>query len=415
MLAEIITIGDEILIGQIVDTNSAYIARELNKIGVKVYQITSIQDDRNHILKALANAKDNASLVLITGGLGPTKDDITKSTLCEFFNDTLVENAEVLAHVNYLFSKHFDKEPLPSNLLQAMVPAKATVLLNEHGTAPGIWMDQDATVFVSLPGVPYEMKYLLQNQVIPRVVKQFDRPYIYHKTLLTYGKGESEVAKTLEDFENELPPEIRLAYLPSLGKVRLRLSSTGSNEQFLKASVDAQMDALCKILEDIAIGFEDDVSIEEHIGALLIKNNQSMSLAESCTGGTIASRITANAGASAYFKGAIVPYETRLKAKILGVAPELIRKNNVVSIPVAEEMASHARKLFNTDYAVSTTGIAGPSKGDGDDEVGTVCIAVAGPKELISAKFSFGKSRERVITKTVNKALEMLYKEILKN
>ena len=415
MLAEIITIGDEILIGQVVDTNSAYIARELNKIGIKVYQITSVQDVRDHILKALENAKDNANIVLITGGLGPTKDDITKSTLCEFFNDTLVENSEVLAHVNFLFSKHFDQKPLASNLRQAMVPSRATVLLNEHGTAPGLWMEQDATVFVSLPGVPYEMKYLLQNRVIPIVVKKYDRPFIYHKTLLTYGKGESEVANTIEDFENELPSEIRLAYLPSLGKVRLRLSSTGSNEKLLKAGVNAQMDALYKILEDIAVGFEDETSIEDHIGALLVKNNQSMSLAESCTGGTIASRITANAGASAYFKGALVPYDTRLKSKILGIAPELIKKYNVVSIPVAEAMASHARSLFDTDFAVATTGIAGPSKGDGVDEVGTVCIAVAGPKKLVSAKFSFGKARERVIIKAVNKALEMLYKEILKN
>lgn len=415
MLAEIITIGDEILIGQIVDTNSVYISKELNKIGIQVYQITSVQDDREHILKALANAKENADLVLVTGGLGPTKDDITKQVFCEFFDDTLVENPEVLAHINFLFLEHFDKEPLPSNLLQALVPSKAIVLPNKHGTAPGIWLEQDGTVFVSMPGVPYEMKYLIRDEVIPRVVKKFDRPFIYHKTLLTYGKGESEVANTIEDFENNLPEDIKLAYLPSLGKVRLRLSSKGSDEKLLRSRVDIQMKVLHGLLDDIAIGYEDETSIERRIGYLLEKKGQTLSLAESCTGGTIASQITANAGASAYFKGGLIPYETQLKSMLLGVDSQLIKKFNVVSIQVAEAMAEHSRKLFNSDCAIATTGIAGPSKGDGDDEVGTVCIAVATPNGLVSEKFSFGKARERVITKATNKALEMLLKEISKN
>ena len=198
MLAEIITIGDEILIGQIVDTNSAYISRELNKIGVQVYQITSIQDDKAHILQALSNAQKNADLVLITGGLGPTKDDITKHTLCEYFEDSLIEDSNVLAHINMLFSKYFDKEPLPSNKLQALVPSKAKVLPNLHGTAPGLWMEREDTVFVSMPGVPYEMKYLMQDEVLPAIIKKFNRPFIYHRTLLTYGQGESEIAKTIE-------------------------------------------------------------------------------------------------------------------------------------------------------------------------------------------------------------------------
>jgi nicotinamide-nucleotide amidase len=415
MQAEIITIGDEILIGQIVDTNSAYICKQLNKIGVKVYQITSIQDDRDHILQALSNAKKNADLVLITGGLGPTKDDITKQTLCEFFDDTLKEDPEVLDHIKKLFAKYFDKDPLPSNLLQAMVPAKATVLMNEHGTAPGMWFDEDETVFVSMPGVPYEMKHLLQHKVLPRALKRFNRPFIYHKTLLTYGMGEGEIAQRIEDFEHALPEEIRLAYLPSLGRVRLRLSSTGLDESLLKRAVDEQMEVLAGLLEDIAVGYEDQTNIVERIAAVLTLRNQTLSLAESCTGGAIAEQITAVPGASGYFKGSIIPYETAKKASVLGVDSQLIENYSVVSAQVAEAMAVECTKLFGSHYAMATTGIAGPTKGDGDDEVGTVFIAIAGPPGVYSKKFSFGNARERVIAKATNKAFEMLLKEILKN
>ena len=415
MLAEIITIGDEILIGQIVDTNSAYISKELNKIGIQVYQITSIQDDREHILKALTNAKNNADLVLVTGGLGPTKDDITKQVFCEFFDDSLVENTTVLENIKQLFTSRLGRDPLPANLLQALVPSKAIVLPNLHGTAPGMWLEKDDTVFISMPGVPFEMKHLVQDEVISRVIERFERPFIYHKTLLTYGRGESQVAHIIEDFENELPKDIKLAYLPALGKVRLRLSSKGTDKKLLRSRVNIQMKVLHKLLDDIAIGYEDETSIEIKIGQLLVQNGQTLSLAESCTGGTIASRITANSGASTYFKGGLVPYATQLKSDILGVDSKLIEKYNVVSIQVAEAMADHAKLLFNSEYSVATTGIAGPGKGDGDAEVGTVCIAVGSPRETISAEFHFGKARERVIEKTVNKALEMLLKEILKN
>jgi nicotinamide-nucleotide amidase len=415
MLAEIITIGDEILIGQIIDTNSAYISQELNKIGVQVYQITSIQDDKSHILQALVNAQENADLVLITGGLGPTKDDITKHTLCEYFEDHLIENSKVLAHIDELFSKYLNREPLPANRLQAMVPSKARVFLNNHGTAPGLWIEKEDTVFVSMPGVPYEMKHLMQDAVLPSVIKKFKRPFIYHKTLLTYGKGESEIAKIIEDWENELPSDVKLAYLPSLGKVRLRLSSKGLDENMLKEHVDARMDILSDLLADIAIGYEDETSIERRIGSLLMDRGQFLSVAESCTGGAIANQITANAGSSAYFKGGIVPYETRLKIVILGVDAELIKEHSVVSIPVAEAMAACSNQLFGSDYAIATTGIAGPTKGDGRDEVGTVCIAIATPNGVVSEKFNFGKARERVISKATNKAYEMLHKEILKN
>lgn len=415
MRCEIITIGDEILIGQIVDTNSAFISKELNKIGVHVYQITSIQDDRSHILQALEDAKKRVDLVLVTGGLGPTKDDITKQCFCEFFEDTMVENQEVLAHVKNIFSKYIKKDPLPANLSQALVPSKATILMNNHGTAPGMWMEMDNTVFVSMPGVPYEMKHLMIERVLPKVIERFKTPFIYHKTLLTYGLGESAIAHKIAQIEESLPPDIKLAYLPSLGRVRLRLSATGLDENMLRIAVDAQMTIIHETLSDIAVGYEDETSVTEKIGAYLLAENKTLSMAESCTGGAIAQEITQHAGASTFYNGSIIPYATRLKTKILGVDPKLIEKYNVVSLPVAEAMALRANVIFESDYAIATTGIAGPSKGDGEDEVGTVCIAVATPTGVISEKFLFGKVRERVIKKSVNKAFEMLLKEISKN
>lgn len=415
MLAEIITIGDEILIGQIVDTNSAYISKQLNQIGVQVYQITSIQDERQHILNALEDAKQRVDLVIITGGLGPTKDDITKETFCEYFEDTLLENVEVLQNIKEIFAKYIKQEPLPANLKQAMVPSKAEVLQNPNGTAPGIWMEKDKTVFVSMPGVPYEMKHILTEEVFPRIIKKYNRPHIYHKTLLTYGMGESAVAERIEDWENNLPKDIKLAYLPSLGRVRLRLSSKGMDKEFLQKSVDEQMEKLNKLLDDIAVGFEDETNIVQRVASLLNQRKQSLSLAESCTGGSIVKEITAIPGASAYLKGSVVPYETAQKVSILGVNQKLIDKHTVVSAPVVEAMAIQVAKLFKTDYAVATTGIAGPTKGDGKDEVGTVFIAIISPKGVVSQKFSFGNNRERVIIKATNKAFEMLLKEILKN
>ncbi len=415
MLAEIITIGDEILIGEIVDTNSAYISKELNKIGVKVYQITSVQDDRTHILQTFGDAKKHADLIIVTGGLGHTKDDITKQTFCDFFEDILVEDQNVVENVKQLFEKYQLNKPLPANFQQAMVPSKATILTNLHGTAPGMWMEKDDTVFISLPGVPYEMKYLLQKEVLPRVIKRFNRPFIYHKTLLTYGLGESAIAERIEDWENSLPNTIKLAYLPSLGKVRLRLSSSGIDEKILQESINSRMDILSEMLSDIAIGYEDETSIVGRIAHILNQKNETLSLAESCSGGAIAEHITAEAGASSFFLGSIIPYKTELKTKILGVPASLIEKHSVVSIEVAESMALNCCKIFDTNYAIATTGIAGPTKGDGKDEVGTVCIAIASPRRIVSEKFSFGNDRYRVIEKTINKAFEMLLKEISKN
>jgi len=415
MLSEIITIGDEILIGQIVDTNSAYLSKELNKIGVQVYQITSIQDDREHILQAFAAAKERVDLVIVTGGLGPTKDDITKQCFCEFFDDTLVENAQVLQHIKNIFSTFIKQDPLPGNLLQAMMPSKADILFNDNGTAPGMWFEKDKTVFVSMPGVPYEMKHIVKAKLLPKIIEKFTLPFIYHKTLLTYGMGESAIADRISNWEDNLPKHIKLAYLPSFGKVRLRLSAKSIHKKQLEKEVDAQMTLLHEMLDDIAIGFEEETSVVQRIMELLLQQNKTLSLAESCTGGAIAQEITQYEGASSFYRGGIIPYATDLKTSILGVDAQLIATHNVISIPVAEAMAERATQLFNSDYAIATTGIAGPTKGDGEDEVGTVYIAIATPKGMISEKFLFGKVRERVIRKTVNKALEILLKEISKN
>ncbi len=415
MLAEIITIGDEILIGQIIDTNSAFISKKLNSIGVQVYQITSIQDDKAQILNTFQEASQRAQLVLVTGGLGPTKDDITKQCFCEFTNDELVHHEPTLQNVKRLFEKYIKKTPSPLNLKQAMVPSKATIFHNEHGTAPGMWMEKDGVVFVSMPGVPYEMQHLLTGHVLPKVMEKFDRPFIYHKTLLTYGLGESAIAERIEHWEEQLPKHIKLAYLPSLSRVRLRLSTKGKDESEIQEEVDMLMEELWSMLDDIAVGYEGETTIVERIGNLLVHNKQTLSLAESCTGGAIAEEITQHPGVSSFYRGSIIPYATELKTTILGVDAQLIKEHNVVSIPVAEAMALRATKLFETDYAIATTGIAGPTKGDGDAEVGTVCIAIAGPEGITSKKYVFGKIREQIIRKSVNKAFEMLLKEISKN
>ena len=412
MNAEIITIGDEILIGQIVDTNSAYIARELNLIGISVYQISSVQDEKQHILNALKEASERADIILITGGLGPTKDDITKYTFCEYFEDELKLDEKVLRHVEQLFEKL--KKPMsPLNREQAMLPSKAEVLHNENGTAPGMWMEKDQKVYVSMPGVPYEMKQLLEKQVIPRLRDKFHRPFIYHRTLLTEGMGESSVAERLNDFEEALPTHIKLAYLPRLGSVRLRLSAKGEHEEELKSSVEEQIKNLYAILGDIIAEVqEEDRKIAVEISKLLTANKKFLAAAESCTGGALAAEFTTHPGASSCFKGGMVPYATQTKIELLKVPKELIEKHSVVSAEVAEAMAESAKALFNADYGISTTGNAGPSKGDSDAEVGTVFIGFATPEKVISKKFLFRDSRDKVVKKTIHKAFEMILEEI---
>lgn len=414
MQAEIITIGDEILIGQIVDSNSAFIAKELNKIGVSVYQITSIQDDREHILKSLQVAGERSSVVIITGGLGPTKDDVTKHALCEFFEDKLVRDDAVLNHIEELFRKYISTPISDLNREQAMVPSKATVLHNSYGTAPGLWMKKGETAFVSLPGVPYEMKNLMLKSVLPKIVEDYERPHIVHRTILTYGLGESAVAEKLEDWENNLPSYIKFAYLPSLGSVRLRLSAKGENKEALMAGIDEEVKKMYPLIGDIIYGEEEeDGRVEKQIGALLKDKGMTLSTAESFTGGIIAERITKVPGASHYFKGSLVCYATEAKIKVLGVPQALIDEHSVVSEQVAIAMAQNVKEKLGTDFAIATTGNAGPTKGDSDVEVGTVYIGISGPKRTFAQKFVMGKHRERVVEKSVNKAFELLYKEIL--
>jgi len=415
MLAEIITIGDEILIGQIVDTNSAFIAKELNKIGVLVYQITSIQDEREHMLDAFKEASERVDIVLVTGGLGPTKDDITKQTFCEFFDDELVENTQVLAHVEDLFAKYISNTPISDiNRKQALVPSRAEVLHNDHGTAPGMWMHQDGVTFVSMPGVPFEMKHLMLESVIPKLASFYNRPHIIHRTIVTYGLGESSIAHRIESWEDNLPAHIKLAYLPNLGKVRLRLSGIDSDFDKLIAEIDNECAKLYPLIEDIVFGQEDDEDLEQIVARLLTGKNLTLSTAESFTGGRIAERITSIPGASDYFKGSIVSYATETKINVLKVSRQIVDEHSVVSAEVATAMAEGAKKLMKTDFAIATTGNAGPTKGDSDAEVGTVFIAIVGPGIHFVQEFKMGSTRERVVEKAVNKAFELLQKEILK-
>ncbi|MDY7394356.1 competence/damage-inducible protein A [Aureibaculum sp. 2210JD6-5] len=414
MNAEIITIGDEILIGQIVDTNSAFIAQELNKIGISVYQITSVQDDKEHILKSLKEAEENADIIILTGGLGPTKDDITKHTICEYFNDSLVRNDEVLKHIENLFAKYISTPVSNINRQQALVPSKALILTNKFGTAPGMLLEKNDKAFISLPGVPYEMKGLITNEAIPYLQKKYNRPYIFHRTLLTYGLGESAIADRLDKWEDALPKNIKLAYLPNLGKVRLRLTAKGFDKDLLKSEMLRLEKELITYVDDIFVGFEGEESIETLIGKLLVAKNQTLATAESCTGGSIAKMITSVAGASKYFIGSVVSYNERIKTDILNVSPKTIIKHSVVSAAVAEEMAKGIQQLYKTDYAIAVTGNAGPTTDKTDTSVGVVFISLITPIEIITHEFNFGQPREKVIERASGKALEMLRTALLK-
>ncbi|TXE15972.1 competence/damage-inducible protein A [Psychroserpens burtonensis] len=414
MIAEIITIGDEILIGQIVDSNSAFIAKQLNKIGVSVYQITSVQDDRAHILKAFSEAESNADIVIITGGLGPTKDDITKKTIADYFGDTLKEDISVRKNIEHLWEAYVKRPVMQVNLDQALVPSKADVLMNKYGSAPGMWLERNNTVFISLPGVPYEMKALIDDEVIPKLRARFKFPYIQHKTFLTYGLGESSLAERIEKFEDELPDFIKLAFLPSLGRVRLRLSAKGNDKLVIQAEMEKQIQLLLPQIEDIFAGYEEDLSIEAIIGTYLTEQQKTIATAESCTGGLLAERFTANAGASKYFKGSIVSYTKEAKVNVLKVSEDLIDQYTVVSGEVAEAMAKNVLQLFDTDFAIATTGNAGPTTDDTAEGLGIVYIAIATKNDVYSEKFSFGNHRVKVINKAANKAFEMVQKEILK-
>ena len=415
MKAAIVTIGDEILIGQIQDTNSAFMAKALDKIGCTVVEMLTISDDKQSILSMLSAYQNKVDVVLITGGLGPTKDDITKKTFCDFFNDTLVQNDAVLVHVTELIESVYKRPITQLNKDQALVPSKADVLFNKTGTAPGMWLKNENTVFVSMPGVPYEMKYLVNEEVIPRLVKEYNRPFIVHKTIMTYGVGESMLAEQIEDWENNLPSFVKLAYLPSPGRVRLRMSAKGPYESELHTTLANLTQSLHLLIGDAIVGLDEDESVEVVVGKLLKEKGLTIATAESCTGGKIAQLFTSVEGASGYFKGTVIPYDTKMKTKLLNIDALLIEKHSVVSHTVAKEMAKNCKQLFNSDYAIATTGNAGPTKGDSDAELGTVFIGIATPKEVYVEEFNFGQPREKVLDRAVNKGLEILYKEILKN
>ena len=416
MNVEIITIGDEILIGQIVDTNSAFIAQLLNLNGISVKQISSVSDDRAHILKALDEAKSRADIILITGGLGPTKDDITKKTLCEYFKTTMRFDEGAYQDVVNIFAT-YGKEVTPINRLQAEVPAICEVIHNYNGTAPCMWFDVDDKIFVSMPGVAYEMKALMKEQVVPKLRERFKFPSIYHKTILTQGIGESALSEMISDWEDSLAAvEIKLAYLPSPGMVRLRLSTKGEDKNALIRNVEKKIEEVKPLLTEFIYGYEiygvERESLEQMVGKLLKEKKKTVSTAESCTGGYISHLLTKVAGSSEYYIGSVISYAYEIKETELGVPHDIIEKHGAVSQPVVEQMAKAIREKYNTDYAISASGIAGPGGGTEEKPVGTVWVAIATPTKIISEKFLFGANRERNIQKTANVALNMLKKEL---
>ena len=412
MFAEIITIGDEILIGQVIDTNSGWIAQELNLIGFRVKQITSVSDDKEHITEALKNAQQRADLIILTGGLGPTRDDKTKGVLCEFFNSPLYFNEDAFKNIERIFNARGLKITV-ENRKQAELPEACIPLINYEGTAFGMWFERNQKVIVSLPGVPYEMKHLMTSEVIPRLLKKFKTPSVINKTVITQGIGESVLAEAIEKWEDDLPEFIKLAYLPSPGSVKLRLSAAGENNSELSFIINQHLGSLKKLISHWIVGYDED-TLEKIIGQLLSSNNKSVSTAESCTGGYISQLITSVPGSSAYYTGSIIAYADSIKVKELGVEEKTIEKYGAVSQEVAEKMANSCRVKFQTDYSIGVTGIAGPTGGTAEKPVGTVWIAIATPDNTISKKFLFGQNRGRNIIETGLTALNMLRKEILK-
>ena len=412
MKAKIVTIGDEILIGQIIDTNSVFISKQLIRIGFEVKKIISIGDTKEEILKTLEDSLGVYDLVILTGGLGPTNDDITKEAFCKFFNDKLVHNQEILNHIENLFKKFTDNPINELNRAQAFLPSKANLIPNVFGTAAGMSLKKGDTLYISLPGVPFEMKPMLENYIIPNLKKDFKCPYIVNRTLLTYGKGESYIAKKLVDFESHLPSNFKLAYLPNYGRVRLRLSAKGEDKYELEGEMDSLVSKLYSIIGDIIVGYETLNPIELEIAKKLINSNYTLSVAESLTGGLLSARLTSFPGASNFFKGSVTAYDTNVKINTLGVNKKTIKNHSVVSKEVADEMASNIKNILNSDFSISTTGNAGPTKGDSDCEVGRIFISIASSIDIKSFEFNFGNNREKNINKTVNKALELLFQEI---
>jgi len=410
MKVEIISIGDELLIGQVVNTNASWMATELNKIGLSVVKITAISDSKNDINQSIKDAETNADIILLTGGLGPTKDDITKHVLAEYFDSKMIFHEPTYKQVVSIFAKRkFVVSDV--NKKQAEIPEKCIPLFNAHGTAPGMWFEKNDTVIVSMPGVPFEMKTLLTNEVIPRLQAKYKLSFIFHKTIMTTGVGESALAEKIERWENNLPNNIKLAYLPQPGIVRLRLSASGKNKYDIENMVLAKCKELKSIIPNIIFGY-DDISLEEVVGKQLNSLKLSLSTAESCTGGYIAHLVTSIAGSSSYFKGSIVSYSNEVKENQLGVSSSTLIEKGAVSREVVEQMALGGRKKLKTNYCIATSGTAGPDGGTTDKPVGTIWVALATPTGVKSKLYHFGEHRGRNIRRSTLMALNMLRLEL---
>ncbi|MFY7732974.1 MAG: competence/damage-inducible protein A [Bacteroidia bacterium] len=408
MKAEIITIGDELLIGQVIDTNSAWIGQHLNSLGISLYQRTACGDNKEQILACLNDASLRSDIIILTGGLGPTKDDITKKTLCDYFNTSLVTDEKVLEWVTRIFRQR--KMPmLDINLQQAQVPSNCKTLWNRSGTAPGMWFDINNKIFISLPGVPFEMKVIFEEEVTPLLKQKFELPFIYHRTLQTCSIGESFLAEKIKDIENELPSHIKLAYLPSVGAVRLRLSAYGNNEENLINEVNVICNKMYVHIGEYIFGENND-SLSEVVGNLLKQKNKTLATAESCTGGFIAHQITSIPGSSKYFIGSIISYDNKIKQQELNVTNDTLLNNGAVSEECVKQMSNAILNKFGVDYAIATSGIAGPDGGTDEKPVGTVWIAIASKNEVVTKKFNMGDNRERTILRTSLMALDMLRK-----
>jgi len=407
VFASIITIGDELLIGQVIDTNSAWIAQELNKIGISVKQRTAVGDVKEDIVEALNQESKRASIIIITGGLGPTADDITKPLLCEYFGGKMVMHQPTLAHVTNIFENVLKRTMIERNTLQAMVPDVCTVLSNEKGTAPGMLFEKEGKIYISLPGVPHEMKWIMQNHVIPLIPTKFSTGFIEHKTLLTFGIGESFLAEKIASTEAELPAHIKLAYLPNSGMVRLRLSAFGFNQEELLASLSTHFEALKLAVGEYLVK-DQDIPMETIVANLLKEQKATLSTAESCTGGYIAHLLTTSPGASKYFTGSVVCYDNRIKTSLLQVPERVLLTEGAVSETTVKQMATAILNLMNTDYSIAVSGIMGPDGGTPEKAVGLVWIAVASKTAIHAKAFNLRYDRSRNIIMTATNALNML-------
>jgi nicotinamide-nucleotide amidase len=411
MQAEIITIGDELLLGMTIDTNSAFIATILTEAGFKIYQITSISDNREHILKAIDEAFTRSDFVLVTGGLGPTSDDITKETIATYFNSDLVTDDATLNTISALLRSR-GLEMNENNRKQALVPDRCKVLSNERGTAPGMLFERDGHSLVLMPGVPYEMRYIMETHIVPYIKNHFRKEAIVYRTIMTYGTFEAKLAEILEPFEEELPGDVRLAYLPTSGIIKLRLTAGGDTREAALQKINGQISKLQGIIPQYIYGY-DGITLEEAVGELLESKSLSLGIAESCTGGRISGMITSVPGSSAYFRGAVIAYDNSVKISELGVDSLLLKEKGAVSEPVAAAMAEGVRNMLGTDFAVATTGIAGPGGGSPDKPVGTVWIAVASAAGTVTGKYGFGMNRETNIRRASLASLNMLREQII--